>query len=88
MPATLSKLTATIPRGVFWWIMVVSFSWKVAVALRPHSHRRTNHAAISSQEVSRPHHDGTSRVMQGAREILRNEKRLELSAKGAWFGAY
>src|SRR5208283_3207771 len=36
----------------FWWIMMVSFSWKVAVALRPHSHRRTNHAAISSRETS------------------------------------
>ncbi len=68
--AGLNGLTATIPRSVFWWIivMMVSFSWKTAVTIRPHAHWRTNHTAISSQEATRS--SGTTTCVRLARVLV------------------
>ena len=65
--AGLNRLTAMIPASVFWWIMTVSFSWKTAVGIRPHSHWRTNHNAISSQEATRS--SGTTTCVRLARAL-------------------
>ena len=49
-------------------IMMVSFSWKTAVTIRPHSHWRTNHTAISSQEATRS--SGTTTCVRLARALV------------------